>query len=133
MAAELRKCDILVVEDEPNTVVLLERAFDKAGLMGPLCVVRDGEEAIDYFKGQGEFADRDKHPIPTLVLLNLRLPRKSGLEVLEWIRKQPDIGRIPVVVLATSPSPQDINRAYELGVNSVLLTPVNLENLLEMV
>jgi DNA-binding response OmpR family regulator len=130
---ELIKCDVLVVEDDPNITFFLERAFDKAGLMGPLCIVRDGDEAMAYFNGEGKYADRKKHPIPALVLLDLRLPKKSGLEVLQWLRKQPDVGRIPVVILTLTASPEDINRAYALGANSVLLAPLNAEGLLETV
>lgn len=127
------KCDVLVVEDDPDVSLFLERAFEKAGLVGPICRVPDGEQAISYFKGEGVYADRDRYPVPTLVLLSLRLPKKSGLEVLAWFRQQPGIGGIPVVILTGAASPDDINDAYAAGANSVLITPFGFEPLVEIV
>jgi CheY-like chemotaxis protein len=124
---------ILLVEDDPNDIVLIQRAFAKAALVNPLRIVRDGEEAILYLGGSQDYADRGKYPLPSLILLDLKLPRKSGLEVLEWLRQQPSLRHVPVIVLTSSKEMRDINRAYELGANSYLVKPVGFEGLLEMV
>ena len=124
---------ILLVEDDPNEVFLLERAFQKANLRFPLQVVRDGQEAIDYFKRLGSFADRGRYPVPDLMLLDLKMPRKNGFEVLEWLRSQPGWKRLIVVVFTSSDLAADINRAYALGTNSYLVKPGNFENLIQLV
>ena len=124
---------VLMVEDDPNDVVLVRRAFRKANLQHPVYAVEDGEAAIAYLDGRGEYADRDASPLPRLVLLDLKLPRKSGLEVLEWVKSQPRLKRIPVVVLTSSRQPSDVNRAYDLGVNAYLVKPVSFDRLLEMI
>ena len=124
---------ILLVEDNPDDVLLLKRAFKKAGLPHALQIASHGEEAVDYLAGDGRYADRDKHPFPALMLLDLQLPRRSGHEVLEWLRAQDDLRRLPVVVLTSSREPTDINRAYDLGANSYLVKPVSFDALLEMV
>jgi CheY-like chemotaxis protein len=97
-------------------------------------VATHGEEAVDYLAGGGGFEDRGKHPFPALMLLDLQLPRRSGHEVLEWLRAQEEgLRRLPVVVLSSSKEPRDINRAYELGANSYLVKPVSFDALLELV
>ncbi|MCI0497971.1 MAG: response regulator [Thermoplasmata archaeon] len=124
---------ILLVEDDPNDVLLIRRAFKKAELANPVQVVQDGERALDYLGGSGEFADRVRYPHPVLVLLDLKLPKNTGFEVLAWIRRHPGLKRLPVVVLTSSREVADINRAYELGANSYLVKPVNFDSLLDMV
>jgi CheY-like chemotaxis protein len=96
-------------------------------------VASHGEEALDYLAGGGDFADRELHPFPALMLLDLQLPRRSGHEVLEWLRSRHELRRLPVVVLTSSREPKDINRAYELGANSYHVKPVSFDALLEMV
>lgn len=124
---------ILLVEDDSNDVLLIQRAFRKAKLVNPLQVVQDGEAAVLYLGGQGLYADRDRYPLPILMLLDLKLPRLSGLEVLEWLRQQPELRRLLVVVLTSSRENADVNRAYDLGANSYLVKPVAFDGLLEMV
>jgi len=125
---------ILLVEDEPNDVFLIQRAFHKANLLNPIQTVSDGEQAIAYLSGANEFADRQRFPYPMLILLDLKLPRKTGLEVLAWLRSQSNaIKRVPVVVLTSSKQSADINKAYDLGANSYLVKPVAFEGLLQMV
>jgi len=124
---------LLLVEDDPNDVMLFRRAKDKSNLVNPLQVVEDGEAAIAYLSGQGTYADRNRYPLPALVLLDLKLPRKSGLEVLAWLRQQPGLQRLPVVVLTSSRESLDVGRAYDLGANSYLVKPVAFDSLLEMV
>lgn len=124
---------MLLVEDDPNDILLIQRAFAKACLVNPLKVVRDGEQAINYLSGTGDFADRGRYPLPSLILLDLKLPRKSGLEVLEWLRQQPMLKQTPVIVLTSSKESSDVSRAYDLGANSYLIKPVGFEGLLELV
>ena len=124
---------VLLVEDDPNDVALTDRAFKKASVTHPLQVVTDGEQAVDYLSGKGSFADRALHPLPALLLLDLKLPRRSGFEVLEWVRSQPGLKRLPVVVLTSSTESRDVNRAYDMGANSYLVKPVAFDSLHEMV
>jgi CheY-like chemotaxis protein len=123
---------ILLVEDNANDVLLIERAIRKAKLANPIQVATNGEEAIAYLAGDPPYADRHRFPLPILILLDLKLPRKSGLEVLEWLRGCPQLRRINVVVLTSSRESSDVNRAYDLGVNSYLVKPVSPDRLLEM-
>ena len=124
---------ILLVEDEPGDVLLIRRAYRRANLASPLQVVGDGEAAVAYLAGQDAYADRRQYPLPALVLLDLKLPRKSGLEVLAWLRAQPALKRLPVVVLTSSRERGDVDRAYELGANSYLVKPVGFDTLQEMI
>lgn len=124
---------ILLVEDSRDDALLIQRAFRKANLANSLQLVRDGDEAIAYLNGDPPFSDRRQFPLPVLMLLDLKLPRRSGLEVLEWVRQGGGLKRLPVVVLTSSRENVDINRAYDLGVNSYLTKPVGFEALLEMV
>ena len=124
---------IQLAEDDPNDVLLIQRAFQRTHVANPLQVVRDGEEALAYLSGQGPFADRERHPLPVLLLMDLKMPRKSGLEVLEWVRQQPGLKRLPITVLTSSNQSPDINRAYELGANSYLVKPAGFDSLLELV
>lgn len=128
------KNSILLVEDDGNDVLLLEHAFRKANLTNPIYAVNDGEQAIDYLRGREKYADRKLFPLPLLVLLDLKLPRKGGLEVLTWLREQNSpLNRLPVVVFTSSRQSIDINRAYDLGANSYLVKPADLEKLAEIV
>ena len=124
---------ILLVEDDPNDAALIKRAFRKANLVNPVHQLENGEDSVAYLAGGGEFADRASFPLPVLVLLDLKLPRKSGHEVLAWMRAQPGLKRLPVAVLTSSRESADVNRAYDLGANSYLVKPVSFENLVEMV
>jgi len=124
---------VLLVEDDPDDVFFLRDAFKKIGMADALRVVRDGEEAVAYLLGEAAYADRSLHPLPALVLLDLKLPRKSGLEVLEWRRGRPELMRIPVIVLTSSQSEDDMNKAYEFGANSYLVKPISSDAQLDMV
>ncbi len=130
---ESREYTILLVEDDPDDVFLIQRAFRGANLANPMRVLNDGEEAIAYLEGRGDYADRTRHPLPMLMLLDLKLPRRSGLEVLEWRRTQPGLRRLPTVVLTSSRDHTDVNRAYDLGANSYLVKPVAFEALMDIV
>lgn len=124
---------ILLVEDDPNDVLLIQRAFTKAGLKNTLKVTIDGQEAIDYLRGKGHFADRERFPLPFLVLLDLKMPGTSGFEVLHWVRAQPEFKRLLVVVLTASNLQSDVDRAYDLGANSYLVKPVEFTEMVNMI
>lgn len=132
-SVDIERYTILLVEDDPNDIILIKRAFSKASVVNPIQVVEDGQEAIAYLTGEGEYSNREKYPLPILMLLDLKLPRKSGHEVLEWLRSQPGLRRLTVVVLTASQQINDINRAYDLGANSYLVKPVTFDGLMDMV
>jgi CheY-like chemotaxis protein len=124
---------ILHVEDDPNDVLLVERALRKFDQSTHIHAVSDGDKALLYLSGSEEFANRERFPFPNLVLLDLKMPRKSGLEVLAWIRGQPALRRVIVVIFTSSKHDQDVNKAYELGANSYLVKPVGFESLSETI
>jgi CheY-like chemotaxis protein len=124
---------ILHVEDDPNDMLLFEHACRKAGMVFDLQAVSDGDQAIAYLRGSNGFSDRMKHPIPKLILLDLKMPRVSGFDVLAWLRSDESFRRLPVVVLTSSNHDADIKRAYDLGARSYLVKPVGFEALVELV
>lgn len=123
---------ILQVEDREEDVILLQRALRRAQLEARLHVAADGQEAIDYLGGHGRFADRAQYPLPYLVLLDLKLPLKMGLDVLGWIRAQPSLRSLIVIVLSSSIHEADVRRAYELGANAFLVKPSDTNTLTDM-
>jgi CheY-like chemotaxis protein len=123
---------VLLVEDEPADVFRIQRAVSKANLAISLKVVSDGEQAVLYLSGEEPFQDRDRYPIPILILLDLKLPRLSGFEVLAWLRES-ELKHLPVAVLSSSEEQADIEQAYALGANSYLTKPIDFNTLLEMV
>lgn len=122
---------ILQVEDDPNDVFLLQHAMNKAGVANPIQVATDGQQAIDYLQGAGQFADREKFPLPCLVLLDLKLPHVMGLNVLKWIRQQPGAALV-VIMLTASGEDKDIAAAYRLGANAFLTKPSKASKFEEM-
>ena len=122
----------LVAEDDENDVFFLQRAFQEAKIENPLHVVRDGQEAIDYLSGAGKFSDRNLYPLPQLFILDLKMPRKTGLDVLGWLHEQPELQCLPVLVLSSSAQRTDIERAYELGANGFVVKPASLEKRVEL-
>ena len=118
---------ILLAEDREDDVVLIRRAFAKANVLNPLHVVGDGEETIAYLKGEGQYGNRAEYPLPTLLLLDLKMPRQNGFDVLTWIRREPNLAALRVVVLTSSDGIRDVTRAYQLGANSFLVKPVDFE------
>ena len=123
---------ILQVEDDPNDVFLFQHAMSKMGVTNPVQVATDGQQAIEYLKGAGKFADRGKFPFPSLVLLDLKLPYVMGLDVLRWIRQQPG-APLTVLMLTASGEESDIVTAYRLGANGFLVKPSEAVKLQEMV
>jgi CheY-like chemotaxis protein len=123
---------ILHVEDDPNDILFLKRAVKKAEIVNPIQIASDGQQAIDYLQGSGQFGDRNRFPLPSLVLLDLKLPRVMGLDVLRWIRKKFGTDLV-VVILSASGEEQDIAAAYGLGANAFLIKPSEAARLEEMV
>jgi CheY-like chemotaxis protein len=114
---------ILLVEDNEDDVFLMKRALRVAGISNPLQIVEDGQAAIDYLAGAGAYADRARHPLPMIAFLDLKLPYKTGHDVLEWIRRQPHLDTLVVIVLTSSNEKVDLERAYTLGANSFVVKP----------
>jgi CheY-like chemotaxis protein len=123
---------ILLVEDDENDVLLMKRALKDADVRNPLFVVEDGQEAMDYLSGSGKFKERDIYPLPAIIFLDLKLPYRSGLEVLAWARKEKTLEGIVIVVLTSSNEPSDLRQAYRLGANSYVVKPPTSEQLVEL-
>jgi len=119
---------VLLVEDDLNDIFLVKRAFKMAHLPEPLQVVTDGQEAINYLKGEGKYTDRQGYPLPKLIVMDIKMPRRTGFEVLEWVKGDGrPLRRIPIVIVSSSDNPADINRAYELGANAYMVKPVSFK------
>ena len=128
----MNQFSILYVEDNEDDVLLLRFAFKRADILNPLHFAQDGQEAIDYLAGAGKFSDRAKYPIPSLVLLDLKLPKKMGMEVLHWIREESSVRKLPVVILSASAQKSDVDRCYEFGANAFLVKPSDADGLADM-
>jgi len=124
---------ILLVEDNPDDVALTLRAFKRSHLMNPLAVARDGVEALDFVFARGAHADRAGAPLPTLIILDLKLPRLDGLGVLKALREDPRTELLPAVILTSSKEEQDIVSGYKLGANSYVRKPVDFTEFVEAV
>lgn len=127
-----RSAVILVVEDDPNDVLFLERALRKAGVRLPVRVARDGQEAIDYLSKTGPFEDREKCPTPCIVILDLKLPKKNGLEVLQWLRLRDEFRDLPVVMVTSSDEKEDREQALHQGIESYRVKPVSMDELVRL-
>jgi len=124
---------VLLVEDSPTDVLFMRRAWKAAEVGLTLQVAKDGEEALAYLDGEGIYADRSTYPVPAYVLLDLKIPLLSGLEVLAWIRKNILLRELPVYVLTSSEQPDDVRRAKELGISEYLVKPNSYSDLLALV
>ena len=123
---------ILLVEDNEDDVFLMKRALKEAQIKNQLQVAEDGQQAVDYLSGKEQFADRKLYPFPALVFLDLKLPLKSGHEVLKWIRAEPGLESLVVVVLTSSDEASDVDKSYRLGANSYLVKPPSSEQLIDL-
>jgi CheY-like chemotaxis protein len=119
---------ILIVEDNEDDVMLIQRTFKRAAVGNPLRTLRSGSEAIAYLKGEPPYWNRDEYPLPALVLLDIKMTRIDGFEVLKWIRRQPEFARLCVVMLTSSDEIRDVNLAYLLGATSFLVKPLDVWN-----
>ena len=124
---------ILLVDDSEDDLVLLRGAFQKADFDNSLQQVENGEKAIAYLKGEGPYSDRHKFPLPTVMLLDLNMPTKNGFDVLGWLRTQPGLKRLTVVILTASVREEDVERAFDLGANSYLVKPATMDGLVAMI
>jgi CheY-like chemotaxis protein len=123
---------ILELEDREEDVILFAHALERAGVSADIRVVTNGQEAIDYLRGEGKFAHRDRFPFPDLVLLDLKLPVRTGFDVLKWIRSEPALRTLLVVTLTSSVDRGDVERAYQLGANAFLVKPSSINTLADM-
>ncbi len=120
---------LLYVEDEETDVLLLQFALEKAQISNPLKTVTDGDEAVGYLSGRGKYADREHHPLPGLVLLDLNLPRLPGMKVLQWIREQPHFSNLPVVIYTSSEAAREQEKAKQLGANDYIVKANSIEKI----
>src|SRR6266850_4717449 len=119
---------ILLVEDRNDDVYLVRHALSKADVHNPFLVVENGEEALAYLEGFGKYRNRDEFPMPDIMLLDLKMPRMDGYEVLRQVRAKPEFKSLRIIVLTSSEDLNDVNKAYELGANSFLVKPLEFEN-----
>jgi CheY-like chemotaxis protein len=124
---------VLLAEDEENDAFFFQRAFRKAGFENPVHHVHDGLETIQYLAGEGDYADRTRFPYPILLVLDLNMPRRHGLDVLRWIRAQPELRPLVIVVLTSSSSEVDLAATNELGVNSYVVKPAEPDRYVEAI
>lgn len=125
----INRWTVLIAEDNRHHFYCIRRAFEEAAFDCLIQSVIDGAEAIAYLKAEGPYANRKAHPYPDLLLLDLKMPRVSGLEVMKWINQNPEHHKLPVIVLTVSRELKDVNQAYALGAKSFLVKPVNLKDL----
>lgn len=124
---------ILIADDDADDRMLIEDAFRESRLSNPLAFVENGEELLHYLRGQGKFANRGEIKMPRLILLDLNMPKMDGRTALSHLKADPDLKRIPVVVLTTSKAEEDILRTYDLGVSSFIAKPVTFQGLVDVV
>jgi CheY-like chemotaxis protein len=124
---------ILLVEDDENDAMLLKMAFEKNNIPNPVHWVRDGLEAVAYLNGDDIYADRQKYPFPEVLLLDLKMPRMTGLELLAWISEHPEYKVIPTIIMTSSRQELDIENAYKLGANTYMTKPISFDQLAQMV
>jgi CheY-like chemotaxis protein len=124
---------VLHVDDDPSDSLLMRQACRRGAVAFHLQSVSDGEMAIDYLSGKGAYADRERFPLPSLMLLDLKMPRKTGFDVLNWARSQEQFKVLPIIIFTASSQEEDIKRAYASGANSYLVKPVSIHSLIEMI
>ncbi|MGD9155498.1 MAG: response regulator [Bacillota bacterium] len=129
---ENQKNIILIADDDPDDRLLIKEAFEESNWTKPLHFVEDGVELLDYLFRRGKYADLVEEPLPDLILLDLNMPRKNGIEALETIKSDPELKTIPIIVFTTSKAEEDILRSYNLGVNSFITKPVSFDLLVDL-
>jgi len=124
---------VLHIDDDPNDTALLQAAARSAKLDFQLYNIEDGDQAIAYLGGAEPYSDRELYPLPSLILLDLKMPRATGFEVLKWIRNHPELGKLPVIVLSGSELKEDVREAYTVGADSYLVKPIGFGALVNLV
>lgn len=128
----IKRCVLMMADDDPDDREFVREAFDECGFEGDFLYVEDGADLVDYLTHSGRFKEREKVAVPDLILLDLNMPRMDGKEALAFIKSREDLRRIPIVVLSTSDSEEDIQKTYDLGVNSFVTKPSSFEEILKM-
>lgn len=123
---------VLAVDDDPDDRFLLEQAWRQAGIGNPLRTIDDGPGLVDYLSGSGAYSDRTRYPLPAMILLDIKMPGMSGLDVLKWLRAQESLRRVPVLILTASTAPTDVTEAYRLGASCFFIKPSALDELIEL-
>ncbi|MBN2484018.1 MAG: response regulator [Candidatus Omnitrophica bacterium] len=131
--SERKTISILIADDDDDDVMLVTKALKEYRFLNDLQRVRDGEELLDYLFHRGNYTDADKFPLPNLILLDLNMPRKDGREALKEIKDHHELRKIPVIILTTSKTDEDIVRSYDLGVNSFVTKPVEFKDFMEVI
>jgi CheY-like chemotaxis protein len=124
---------VLLAEDDEIDIMLLKRAFGEVSKNTGVLALTNGEDVISYFKGTGVYSDRKEYPLPNLLLLDLKMPVKNGFEVLQWLRSDAELKRLPVVVMSSSKLSKDIDKAYELGANTYFVKSTDPEKLIDVI
>src|SRR5688572_15959770 len=127
-----RNLTILVAEDSADDAFFLERAFRKLGLKNPVQILTDGGAVMDYLKGEGKFENRSEFPFPSVLFMDIKMPRVNGFEVLQWLNDHPQCRIIPTMIFSSSEQPEEVERAYQLGANAYLVKPNSTEELVEL-
>ena len=127
-----RNLTILIAEDSQDDAFFLERAFRKIGLKNPVQILTDGAEVLDYLKAQGKYENRTEFPFPSVMFIDIKMPRVSGFEVLQWLKDHQECKVIPTIVFSSSEQPEDIERAYQLGANAYFVKPNSTEQLADL-
>jgi CheY-like chemotaxis protein len=125
-----RQCTILIVDDDENDIFFVKRAFTEINVHCVFQILKNGQEVVDYLSAHREYADREKYPLPMMILMDLKMPIMDGFQVLAWLRNRPGLKVIPTIVFSSSDVPADITRAYELGANSFMTKSVTYDGLL---
>jgi len=123
---------ILLAEDEEDYILLIQQAFSQANIRTPLHVVRDGQQAMMYLKGDGKYSNREEYPLPDLLLLDMKLPHFSGSDIIRWVRSEPGLEALRILVLTSSDRIRDVNESYRLGANSFLVKPYDFHDLVRL-
>jgi CheY-like chemotaxis protein len=130
---ERKLVTILLVEDDDGHARLLEKNLRRGGVLNHLVRVSDGQEAVDYVSRTGSYEDSVRYPFPSVVLLDVRMPRLDGFEVLAHLKRDPELMKIPVIMLTSTDNQNEINRAYEMGANGYVVKPVSIESFIDRV
>lgn len=133
MIPERKPVTVLLVEDDDGHARLLEKNLRRGGVVNQLVRVADGQEAVDYMSRTGSYEDSTRYPLPSVVLLDVRMPRLDGFEVLAYLKSDPELMRIPVIMLTSTDNQNEINRAYKMGANGYVVKPVGIESFIDRV